>query len=80
LSALGDPDARAAIALTFVAAAIVVPINAAFGLSAAWCVSKFRFWGKGALLTLIDLPFSVSPVVSGLRSADWPTVCSANGV
>jgi sulfate/thiosulfate transport system permease protein len=66
LSALGDPDARAAIALTLMVAAIVVPINAAFGLSAAWCVSKFRFPGKGALVTLIDLPFSVSPVVSGL--------------
>jgi sulfate transport system permease protein len=65
-SALGDPDARAAIAITFTVAAIVVPINAAFGLSAAWCVSKFRFPGKGALVTLIDLPFSVSPVVSGL--------------
>jgi sulfate transport system permease protein len=66
LSALGDPDARAAIALTLTVAAIVAPINAAFGLSAAWCVSKFRFSGKGALVTLIDLPFSVSPVVSGL--------------
>ena len=66
LMALGDPDARAAIALTLTVAAIVVPINAAFGLSAAWCVSKFRFWGKDALITLIDLPFSVSPVVSGL--------------
>jgi sulfate transport system permease protein len=66
LSALGEPDARAAIALTLTVAAIVVPINAAFGLSAAWCVSKFRFWCKGALVTLIDLPFSVSPVVSGL--------------
>jgi sulfate/thiosulfate transport system permease protein len=65
-SALGDPDARAAIALTLMVAAIVVPINAAFGLSAAWCVSKFRFPGKGALVSLIDLPFSVSPVVSGL--------------
>src|ERR1700733_14921606 len=66
LSAIGDPDARAAIALTLTVAAIVVPINAAFGLSAAWSVSKFRFSGKGALVTLIDLPFSVSPVVSGL--------------
>jgi sulfate transport system permease protein len=66
LSALGDPDARAAIALTLTVAAIVAPINAAFGLSAAWCVSKFHFRGKGPLLTLIDLPFSVSPVVAGL--------------
>jgi sulfate/thiosulfate transport system permease protein len=66
LSALGDSDARAAITLTLMVAAIVVPLNAAFGLSAAWCVSKFRFRGKSALITLIDLPFSVSPVVSGL--------------
>jgi sulfate transport system permease protein len=64
--ALADPEARAAILLTLAVAAIVVPINAAFGLSAAWCVSKFRFPGKTALVTLIDLPFSVSPVVSGL--------------
>ena len=59
-------DARAAIALTLTIAAIVVPLNAVFGLSAAWCVSKFSFRGKSALITLIDLPFSVSPVVSGL--------------
>jgi sulfate/thiosulfate transport system permease protein len=64
--ALADPDARAAIMLTLMVALIVVPINAVFGLSAAWCVSKFRFPGKSALVTLIDLPFSVSPVVSGL--------------
>ncbi len=66
LSALDDPEARAAIALTLTIAAIVVPLNAVFGLLAAWCVSKFRFPGKSALITLIDLPFSVSPVVSGL--------------
>ena len=66
LDALADPDARAAIMLTLTVAAIVVPLNAAFGLAAAWCVSKFQFRGKSALVTLIDLPFSVSPVVSGL--------------
>ncbi len=61
-----DPDARAAIGLTLLVAAIVVPLNAAFGLSAAWAISKFEFRGKSVLVTLIDLPFSVSPVVSGL--------------
>lgn len=66
LNALADSDARAAIGLTLTVAAIVVPLNAAFGLSAAWCVSKFQFSGKSVLVTLIDLPFSVSPVVSGL--------------
>jgi len=64
--ALGEHDARAAILLTLTVAAIVVPINAAFGLAAAWCVAKFDFRGKNLLITLIDLPFSVSPVVSGL--------------
>ena len=66
LAALSEPDARAAILLTLSVAAIVVPINAAFGLCAAWCVAKFEFRGKNLLITLIDLPFSVSPVVSGL--------------
>ena len=64
--ALADPDARAAITLTLLIAAVVVPVNAAFGLSAAWAIAKFQFAGKSALVTLIDLPFSVSPVVSGL--------------
>ena len=66
LSALTEPDARAAILLTLTVAVIVVPLNAAFGLAAAWCISKFQFRGKNLLITLIDLPFSVSPVVSGL--------------
>jgi sulfate/thiosulfate transport system permease protein len=66
VSAIGDPDVRAAIALTLIVATVVVPLNAVFGVSAAWCVSKLRFRGKSALVTLIDLPFSVSPVVSGL--------------
>ena len=65
-SALADPDARAAVLLTLLVAAIVVPLNTAFGLSAAWAISKFQFRGKAMLTTLIDLPFSVSPVVSGL--------------
>jgi sulfate transport system permease protein len=66
LSALADPDARAAIALTLLIAVIVVPLNTAFGLCAAWAISKFEFRGKNVVVTLIDLPFSVSPVVSGL--------------
>jgi sulfate/thiosulfate transport system permease protein len=65
-AALADPVARSAIALTLIIAAIAVPINAAFGVCAAWAIAKFEFPGKSALVTLIDLPFSVSPVVSGL--------------
>lgn len=65
-AALGDPDALAAVRLTLTVAAIAVPMNAAFGVVAAWCISKFEFSGKSLLVTLIDLPFSVSPVVSGL--------------
>ncbi len=61
-----DPIARAAIHLTLTTAAIAVPANLLFGLAAAWAVSKFRFRGKGLLVTLIDLPFSVSPVISGM--------------
>jgi sulfate transport system permease protein len=61
-----EPDARAAIRLTLLVASIVVPLNALFGLCAAWAVTKFSFPGKSVLITLIDLPFSVSPVVSGL--------------
>ena len=61
-----DPDARSAIALTLTVAAIVVPINAAFGVAAAWVIAKFDFVGKNLLITLIDLPLSVSPVVAGL--------------
>jgi len=61
-----DPDVRSAILLTLTVAAIVVPMNTMFGLCAAWCVTKFHFPGKDVLVTLIDLPFSVSPVVSGL--------------
>ncbi len=66
LSALAQPDARAAIGLTLLVAAIAVPFNAVFGVCAAWAVAKHRFPGKALLVTLIDLPFSVSPVVAGL--------------
>ncbi len=61
-----DPDAHAAIALTLTVAAIAVPLNLVFGLAAAWAIAKFEFRGKSLLVTLIDLPFSVSPVVAGL--------------
>ncbi len=59
-------DSLAAIRLTLLVAAIAVPLNAIFGIAAAWAVTKFEFWGKSALVTLIDLPFSISPVISGL--------------
>jgi sulfate transport system permease protein len=61
-----DPDALAAIRLTLTVAAVAVPLNLVFGIAAAWAISKFEFPGKSLLITLIDLPFSVSPVVSGL--------------
>ena len=60
-----DPDARAAIALTLMVAAIAVPLNTISGIVAAWAIAKFEFLGKSLLITLIDLPFSVSPVVAG---------------
>lgn len=66
LDALVDPDAVAAIKLTLLTAAIAVPLNLVFGLAASWCIAKFEFRGKALLTTLIDLPFSVSPVISGL--------------
>ena len=65
-TALAQPDAQSAMWLTLTVAAIAVPLNAAFGVAAAWCVAKFSFPGKSLLTTLIDIPFSVSPVVSGL--------------
>jgi sulfate transport system permease protein len=61
-----DPDAISAIKLTLTAAAISVPSNLVFGVAAAWCIAKFEFRGKSLLITLIDLPFAVSPVISGL--------------
>jgi sulfate transport system permease protein len=66
LAALGEPDALAAVRLTLLVAAIAVPANTIFGLAAAWAIARFDFRGKTVLTTLIDLPFSVSPVVSGL--------------
>jgi sulfate transport system permease protein len=66
LEALRDDDAGAAIRLTLIVAAISVPINILFGIAAAWSISKFEFPGKNVLVSLIDLPFSVSPVVAGL--------------
>jgi sulfate transport system permease protein len=66
LAAIVEPDALAAIRLTLLTAAIAVPLNLVFGVSAAWAIAKFDFRGKNVLLTLIDLPFSVSPVISGL--------------
>ena len=66
LAALIEPDALAAIQLTLTAAAIAVPLNVAFGIAAAWAITKFEFRGKQFLITMIDLPFSVSPVVAGL--------------
>ena len=65
-TALTDPDALSAIKLTLLVAAISVPLNVAFGLCAAWAIAKFDFRGKSLLWSLIDLPFSISPVVAGL--------------
>ena len=66
LAAITHPDALSAIKLTLTVAAIAVPLNLVFGVAAAWAIAKFEFRGKNLLITLIDLPFSVSPVVSGL--------------
>jgi sulfate/thiosulfate transport system permease protein len=66
LNSLREPDALAAIRLTLLTAAIAVPLNLVFGVAAAWSIGKFEFIGKSLLITLIDLPFSVSPVVAGL--------------
>jgi len=66
LAALIDPDAWAAVKLTLLVAAIAVPLNLVFGVAAAWAIAKFEFRGKSVLITLIDLPFAVSPVIAGL--------------
>lgn len=66
LAAITEPDALSAIKLTLIATLISVPLNLVFGLAAAWSITKFDFRGKSLLLTLIDLPFSVSPVIAGL--------------
>ncbi len=66
LAAISEPDALSALGLTLLVAAICVPLNAVFGVAAAWAIAKFDFRGKSALITAIDLPFAVSPVISGL--------------
>jgi len=76
LEPLSQPDAIAAIRLTLTVAAISVPLNAAFGVAAAWAIARFEFRGKSLLVTFIDLPFSMSPVVSGLV---WVLLFGAQG-
>ncbi len=76
LATYKEPDALAAIRLTLIVAAIAVPLNCAFGLAAAWSIAKFDFQGKALLLTIIDLPLSMSPVVSGLV---WVLLFGARG-
>jgi sulfate transport system permease protein len=66
LAALKEPDALSSVKLTLITAAVTVPLNLVFGVTAAWAIAKFTFPGKNLLITLIDLPFSVSPVISGL--------------
>jgi sulfate/thiosulfate transport system permease protein len=66
VAAIREPDALSAAKLTLLIAAIVVPVNLMFGVAAAWCIAKFQFPGKNLLITLIDLPFAVSPVISGM--------------
>ena len=77
VKALIDPDTMSAIKLTLLVAAISVPLNLLFGLAASWCLAKFEFRGKAILLTFIDLPFSISPVVSGLM---FVLLFGANGL
>ncbi|GGH54724.1 sulfate ABC transporter permease subunit CysW [Comamonas phosphati] len=76
VTALAEPDAISAIKLTLLTALISVPLNLVFGLAAAWCIAKYEFKGKAFLTTLIDLPFSISPVVAGLM---YVLVFGANG-
>jgi sulfate transport system permease protein len=66
VEAIKEPDALSAARLTLLVASIAVPINLVFGVAAAWCITKFRFPGRNVLITLIDLPFAVSPVISGM--------------
>jgi sulfate transport system permease protein len=66
IEAMKDPDSLSSIKLTLITAGIAVPLNVVFGVMAAWAISKFEFWGKNLLTTLIDLPFGVSPVISGM--------------
>ncbi len=76
LEALAEPDAADAIRLTLIVAAVSVPLNALCGIAAAWCIGRFDFPGRGLLTTIIELPFSVSPVISGLV---WVLLFGANG-
>jgi sulfate transport system permease protein len=76
LVALTDPEAVAAIELTLLVASVTVPLNAVCGVAAAWCIGRFQFPGRSLLITLIELPFSVSPVISGLV---WVLLFGANG-
>jgi sulfate transport system permease protein len=76
-AAVRDPETLASIRLTLLTAGIAVPVNVLFGLAAAWAVTHFRFAGKNLLVTLIDLPFSVSPVISGMI---FVLLCGAHGV
>lgn len=76
LDTFADPDAIAAIRLTLLVAAVSVPLNAVCGVAAAWCIGRFRFPGRGLLITLIELPLTVSPVISGLV---WVLLFGANG-
>ncbi|MCK0197930.1 sulfate ABC transporter permease subunit CysW [Ancylobacter sp. 6x-1] len=66
LASFADPDTRYAIGLTIFTALVVVPINIAFGIAAAWAIAKFRFPGRGLLLALVELPFSISPIIAGV--------------
>jgi len=65
-AAIRQPEALSAVRLTLIAALVAVPLNVAFGLAASWCIARFDFAGKGLLLTLVDVPFTVSPVISGM--------------
>jgi sulfate/thiosulfate transport system permease protein len=76
LDALAEPDAVASIELTLIVAAVSVPVNTLCGMAAAWCISRFRFPGRDLLVTLIELPLSISPVISGLV---WVLLFGANG-
>ena len=76
LAAITEPDAISAIKLTLLVAAIAVPLNAIFGIAAAWCITRFEFKGKGLLLSILDLPFTLSPVISGLV---WILLFGAHG-
>jgi sulfate/thiosulfate transport system permease protein len=76
LAAMVEPDALAAIRLTLVVALVSVPLNTVCGVAGAWCIGRFRFPGRSLLMTLIELPFSVSPVISGLV---WVLLFGANG-